>query len=351
MTAVSPTTSLSASYSRFVIWRVLIIVGIGLLLLMSFLGDVVTGPSALSLADLATGIVHPHSLSRGAAVILWDIRLPYAAMAIVVGASLALAGAEMQTVLNNPLASPFTLGVTNAATLGAALAIVLDFDLPWIGQTYLIPVCAFVFAVGATLLIQGLARLQGPGTETVVLFGIAMVFVMNALLWLVQYMASADAIQQIVFWTMGSLARATWDKVAVVAAVLALCLPLSLRHVWAMTALRAGEDQARSFGVPVERMRLLVLLRVSLLAAAAVAFVGTISFIGLVGPHIARLTLGEDHRFYLPGAALAGALVLSLASIASKSLMPGLVMPVGIVTALVGIPLFMGLILTQRRGR
>jgi iron complex transport system permease protein len=139
--------------------------------------------------------------------------------------------------------------------------------------------------------------------------------------------------------------------VGVVAVVLAICLPLSLRHVWAMTALRAGEDQARSFGIQVERLRMLVLLRVSLLAAAAVAFVGTIGFIGLVGPHIARLALGEDHRFYLPGAAMAGALVLSLASIASKSLVTGVVLPVGIVTALVGIPLFMAMILGQRRGR
>lgn len=346
---MSMPVSLSVSYSRFVLWRVVVSAGLAVALLLSFLGDVATGPSAMSLADVIGGVLQPAHLTRGEAVILFDIRLPAAAMAVVVGASLALAGAEMQTVLNNPLASPFTLGVTNAATVGAALAIVLDLGIPGIGQTYAIPVSAFAFAVGSTALIQGLSRLRGASTETVVLFGIAMVFVMTALLWLVQYMASADAIQQIVFWTMGSLSRATWDKVAVVAVVLAVCLPLSLRHVWAMTALRAGEDQARSFGIEVERLRLLVLVRVSLLAAAAVAFVGTIGFIGLVGPHIARLALGEDHRFFLPGAAMAGALVLSLASIASKSLVSGVVLPVGIVTALVGIPLFMIMILGQRR--
>ncbi len=351
MSPQAASLSLSAAYSRFILWRVLVTIGLAVVLLLSFLGDTATGPSALAVSDILAGIIRPESLNRAQAVILWDIRLPAAAMAVVVGASLALAGAEMQTVLNNPLASPFTLGVTNAATLGAALAIVLDVTLPGIGSTYVIPVCAFIFAVGSTVLIQGLSRLQGASTETVVLFGIAMVFVMNALLWLVQYMASADAIQQIVFWTMGSLSRATWDKVAVVAVVLAVCLPLSLRHVWAMTALRAGEDQARSFGIQVERLRLLVLLRVSLLAAAAVAFVGVIGFIGLVGPHIARLALGEDHRFYLPGATMAGALVMSLASIASKSLVSGVVLPVGIVTALVGIPLFMVMILGQRRGR
>lgn len=341
---------LARQYSRFVVRRLAAMLAMAVALVLSFLVDVATGPSSLSIADVLGGLLNPGGMNRSAEVILWNIRLPCAAMAVVVGAALGLAGAEMQTVLNNPLASPFTLGVTNAATFGASLAIALELSIFGLGPSVMIPGLAFVFAMGAILVIQGLARTQGAGADTVVLFGIAMVFVMNALLWLVQFIASADALQQIVFWTMGSLARATWDKVALVAFVLALCLPLSLRHVWAMTALRGGEEHARSFGIPVERLRMLVLLRVSLLAAAAVAFVGTVGFIGLVGPHIARLALGEDHRFYLPGAALAGALVLSLASIATKTLVPGLLLPVGIVTALVGIPLFMVLILSQRRG-
>lgn len=342
-------SSLAVRYARFTLGRSLILLALFLALVLSFLADIATGPSSFPIAKVIAGLLEPGSLSRGDQVILWDIRMPAAAMAVVVGAALGLAGAEMQTVLNNPLASPFTLGVSNAATLGAALVIALDVTLVGLEPTLVIPLAAFVFAMGSTLIVQGLAKFQGATADTVVLFGIAMVFVMNALLWLVQYMASADALQQIVFWTMGSLGRSTWDKVAVVVAVFVACLPLSMRHVWVMTALRGGEDHARSFGVPVERLRLLVLLRVSLLAGAAVAFVGTISFIGLVGPHIARLALGEDHRFTLPGAALAGALVLSLASIASKMLVPGTILPVGIVTALVGIPLFMGLLLLQRR--
>ncbi len=131
--------------------------------------------------------------------------------------------------------------------------------------------------------------------------------------------------------------------------MLAASLAASSRQVWALTALRGGEEQARSIGVAVERLRLVVLLRVSLLAATALAFVGTIGFVGLVGPHIARLLLGEDHRLFLPGAALAGALMLSLASIASKTIVPGVVLPIGIVTALVGVPLFVLLVLGRRR--
>ena len=183
----------------------------------------------------------------------------------------------------------------------------------------------------------------------VVLFGIALLFSFEALLWLLQFIADSNALQQIVFWTMGSLGRATWTKIGIVGMVLSLCLLWSARQAWALTALRAGEDQARSFGISVERLRLVTLLRVSLLAATALSFVGTIGFVGLVGPHIARMLLGEDHRYYLPGSALAGALMLSLASILSKALVPGVVLPIGIITALVGVPLFMTLVLRQRR--
>ncbi|MGV6871486.1 FecCD family ABC transporter permease [Pseudochelatococcus sp. B33] len=340
---------LARQYRRFVAARVALLVGLAVALGFSFLADVATGTSNLAAADILRGLVDSSTLTRSQAVILWDVRLPYAVMAVLVGAALGLAGAEMQTVLNNALASPFTLGVSAAAMLGASVVIVFNVLPAWLDQNYGVALGAFVFAVGSTMLIQALSRLYGATVDTVVLFGIAMVFVLNALTALIQFIADTDALQQVVFWNMGSLTRATWDKIAIVAAVLALCLPLSMTQVWAMTALRGGEDHARSFGIPVERLRLVVMLRVSLLAAVAVCFVGTIGFIGLVGPHIARLALGEDHRFYLPGAALAGALVLSLASIASKLIVPGLILPVGIVTSLVGIPLFMGLILSQRR--
>lgn len=341
---------LARRYRRFVVRRVAVTTALAVALALSFLADIATGPSTLPLGEVLRALVDSGGAARSVDVIVWSIRLPAAAMAVVVGAALGLAGAEMQTVLDNPLASPFTLGVSNAATFGASLVIALEWTVFGLDQTVMVPASAFVFAMLSVLVVQALARTQGAGADTVVLFGIAMVFVMNALLWLVQFVASADALQQIVFWTMGSLARATWEKVALVGAVLAVLLPLSLRDVWALTALRGGEEHARSFGIAVGRLRMLVLLRVSLLAAAAVAFVGTVAFIGLVGPHIARLALGEDHRFYLPGAALAGALVLSLSSIAAKTLVPGLLLPVGIVTALVGIPMFMALILSQRRG-
>lgn len=345
----APTASLAAEYQRHTRRRVGVLALFVLALTASLAWDITTGPSNFALVELWAGLLDPATLDPAQAVILWDVRLPYALMAVVVGASLGLAGAEMQTVLDNPLASPFTLGLAAAATFGAALAIVLGVHLPALGENLAVPLFAFLGAACATLLILSLTRIWGASSEHVVLFGIALLFTFEALVWLLQYIADADTLQQIVFWTMGSLGRANWSNLALVAVVLGAGLVLSLRQAWTLTALRAGEGQARSLGVQVERLRLVVLMRVSLLAGCALAFVGTIGFVGLVGPHIARLALGEDHRYYLPGSALAGALMLSLASIASKSLVPGVVLPIGIVTALVGVPLFLALIVGRGR--
>ena len=342
-------SSLADDYRRFVWRRVLCLGGLTLAALVALLVDIASGPSMLGLLDVFRGLLNPEGIDAGTRVIIEDIRLPYALMAVVVGACLGLAGAEMQTVLNNPLASPFTLGVGAAATLGASLVIAFNISVLGVAAHVLLPLSAFVFAAAASLLILVLSRTLGASVHAVVLFGIALLFGINAVVGLIQFMADAESVQQIVFWTMGSLARASLDKVAIVALVLALCLPFSLRNAWAMTLLRSGEEQARSLGIRVERMRLVVLMRVSLLTAAAMCFVGEIGFIGLVAPHIARLMLGEDHRFLLPGSALAGAVLLSLSSIASKLLVPGVVLPVGIVTALVGIPLFITLIIGRSR--
>ncbi|MBX2808853.1 MAG: iron ABC transporter permease [Cellvibrionaceae bacterium] len=339
---------LARRYDHFIVKRFLLIFFLLLITLTSFLADIAYGPAELSLWQVFNGLLFPETLSIAQRVIIWDVRLPYALIALVVGASLGLAGAEMQTALNNPLASPFTLGVGAAATLGASIAIVLD--LSWLGlaYTYLLPLVAFVFASIACLLILFISRTLGGSIHSVLLLGIALMFGLNALVGLLQFMADHSALQQIVFWTMGSLARANMEKVAIVSLVLILCLLSSFRHMWALTALRSGEQQARSVGINVERLRFIALLRVSFLTAVALAFVGEIGFIGLVGPHIARLLLGENHRLFLPGSAIAGALLLSLSSIASKALLPGIILPVGIVTALVGIPLFIALIIKQR---
>ena len=333
-----------AAYRGKVLWRVLILVVLALLCCAALVLDMVTGPSSLTAAQVLAGILNPDSVSTAQRTIIWDVRLPYALMAMLVGAALSLAGAEMQAILNNPLASPFTLGVSSAASFGAALAIVLGLSLPFVPAEWMVSLNAFIFALGSVLLLQLMTRLRSSSVETMVLLGIALVFVFNALVAFVQFASSQAALQQLVFWSMGSLSRANWQNVGLLALVLLLVVPFSLLSATKLTALRLGEDRARSFGIHVRRLRFLALLRVSLLAATSVAFVGTIGFIGLVGPHIARLMLGEDHRFLLPGSILTGALIMALASAASKVLVPGVLLPVGIVTSIVGVPVFLLLI-------
>lgn len=341
---------LSQRYGAHVRQRLRRLLYLLILLLLLFVADLATGPSGMPLSVLWQGLLDAERMELGQRVILWDVRLPYAVMAVLVGASLGLAGAQMQTVLNNPLASPFTLGLSAAATVGASLAILTGFDAFGLGPQIALPLGAFVGSVVAALLVHLLAWRWGASVSAVVLFGIALMFTFEAVLWLLQFLADSNALQQIVFWNMGSLGRSTWPKIMVLATVLSLCFIWTQSQAWQMTALRSGEDHARSSGVAVERLRLVSLLRVCLLSATALAFVGTIGFVGLVGPHISRLLLGEDHRFYLPASALAGAVMLSGASILSKSIIPGIVLPIGIVTALVGVPVFMALVMRSREG-
>jgi iron complex transport system permease protein len=340
--------AIADDYQRVLRRRLLLLGVFAVAILASLLLDFTLGPAGLSLHDLWQTLVDKSSVSPGQQVIVWSIRLPQALMAVLVGAALGLAGAEMQTILNNPLASPFTLGVSSAASLGAALAIVLDLGIPGVPASWLITANAFVFAFASVLLLQAVASMTG-GVQSLVLFGIALVFSFNAMVALLQYLASPDALQQLVFWSMGSLSRASWPAVQTLAVVFFVVLPFSLRAAWQMTTLRLGDERAATLGIDVARLRLGALLRISLLAATAVAFVGTIGFIGLVGPHIARMLIGEDHRFFLPVSALMGALIMSLSAIVSKQLIPGVILPIGIVTAVVGVPLFMSLIL--KRGR
>lgn len=341
---IATESSVLESYRRRVLWKVVVLIALGALVVMAFLLDLVTGPSSLAPIQVVEGLLSMGDLTLPQQTIIWQVRVPYALMATLVGASLSLAGVEMQTILNNPLASPFTLGISSAASFGAALAIVMGVTLPFVSGAWMVPFNAFLCALVSVLLLQLMARLRGAGVESVVLLGIALVFVFNALVAFVQFVSSEAALQQLVFWSMGSLSRANWTSVTALALVLACVMPFSLYASGRLTALRLGEDRARSFGINVTRLRFMALLRVSLLAATSVAFVGTIGFIGLVGPHIARLLLGEDHRFLIPASVLSGALIMSLASAASKVLVPGVLLPVGIVTAIVGVPVFLGLI-------
>ncbi len=346
-----PLSAAATAYRRRTRRKQAVIAVIAFALLGVFLVDLATGPARYSLAQIVPALLSPDAAAADVRAILWNIRLPTALMAVVVGAALAVAGAQMQTILANPLASPFTLGISAAAGFGASLALAFGFAILPTLVDHMVPLNALLMALVAAGIIHLFSLQRGATTERIVLLGIALVFSFNAFLTMVQFLASEQAVAAVVFWTMGSLSRVTWPKLGICAAVLALVLPIFMRRAWSLTTLRLGEDRAASLGVKVRPLKLETMALVALLASVPVAFVGTIGFVGLVGPHIARLLIGEDQRFFLPASALCGALLLSGSSVLSKTLVPGTLLPVGIVTAIIGVPFFLVLILRDARRR
>lgn len=331
-------------------YRKLMFILIGLLICaVSFIVDIIVGPASLTLSDVWLALVDPSEVSKNAYVIIWSIRLPTAIMALMVGASLGVAGAGMQTILDNPLSSPYTLGISAGAGFGASLMVVVGASVLDFLGAFMVPFGAFIFAGLTSFFIYSINKIKNFSSETMILAGIGMMFLFQALQSLMQYMASPEALQNIVFWTMGSLAKANWINISIVLIVLVIMLPLMMRESWRLTALKLGDEKASGLGVNVESLRVKVFVFISIITAVAVSFVGTIGFIGIVGPHIARMLVGEDQRYFLPLSAVCGMAILSLASIASKMLIPGAMFPIGIVTAIIGVPFFFSLVLTRKR--
>lgn len=321
--------------------------GIAVLLMLLVL-DVTSGAASLAWPDVLAAVFQPGTAGTPEHFIVWELRLPQALMALVAGAALGLAGAEMQTVLDNPLASPFTLGVSSAAAVGAALSLALGIHIGGIPAQYAIAANAFALALLCSLALDQAARRIHMAQQGIVLLGIALVFGFNALLALIQLMSDAAALQNLLYWMMGSLGNSNWLDVALLTTVFFAAGAASMHQALPLTALRFGEERAGSFGIDTRRVRRGSLFRVSLLAAMTVSLVGVIGFVGLVAPHIARRLWGEDHRWYLPASACTGAMILLAASFSAKLLSDTIEIPVGIVTTLVGIPFFI-LVLSRRR--
>ncbi|WP_051091625.1 FecCD family ABC transporter permease [Aureimonas ureilytica] len=314
--------------------------------LASLILDVATGPSLLSPGEVLRSLLQTGARAAMTDTIVWDLRLPMAFMALAVGAALGAGGLEMQTILANPMASPYTLGMAAAAGFGAALVLAVGgFGL---SAMVAVPIGAFVFSMLAALFLFALASMRALRGDTIILGGIALLFLFQSLLSLIQFLSSPELSQQILFWLFGSLTKATWPTLALTAGVTAACCALLAFDAWKLAALRMGEVRAASLGVDVRALRMKILVIVAVMTATATSFVGVIGFVGLVAPHIARLTVGEDQRVLLPVSMLAGALMLSVASVLSKSIVPGALFPVGIVTAIVGVPFLLWLIFAPK---
>lgn len=330
--------------------KVLIMVGVGILTFVSFLFDVATGPSMIPLKSVIE-VIASHFFSEivvepSVAIIVNDLRLPIALMALFVGCALGAGGTGIQTLLNNPMASPYTLGLAAASGLGASL--VIAFGTLGLPLLFAVPLGAFVMTMLASGVLFVFASFRNFGSSMLVLVGIALLFLFQSILSLIQYLSSPEVSQQILFWLFGSLQKSNWINLWVVGGVTFVCAGILIANSWQLTALKLGESKALSMGINLSRLRLKVLILISIMTATAISFVGVIGFIGLVAPHIARIVVGEDQRFFLPSSMLIGACFLSISSVLSKAIVMGALFPVGIITSFVGVPFFFWIILSRR---
>lgn len=278
--------------------------------------------------------------------VLWEIRFPRVVLTALVGACLGCAGAAMQGSFSNPLAEPGLVGISSGAVLGAALQIVLGVH--FLGS-WTISLFAFFGGLVTVLVVYSTSR-EGGRTEvvTLVLTGIAVNAFTGAVIGLVTYFSDDAELRSITFWNLGSMAAATWDKVLVITPVAVLGLTAAMLCAPKLDLLALGEREARHLGVDVERLRIVVLTTVALLAAASVAVSGVVLFVGLVVPHLVRMLAGPGHRVLLPASALGGAVILVFADLAARTLASPAEIPLGVLTSLVGSPFFFWLLRRTR---
>lgn len=342
------------SYNRYIKrkWAVLLIMValLGLCVVLSLSA----GSANLGVMDILRTLFGGGSRQENA--IIWNVRMPRVATATVVGIALALSGCVMQNVLRNPLASASTLGVSQGASFGAAVAIVYfgagiqvnaggAASALTVTNPTVVTLCAFLGGIATTAVILGLARFRGTSPATMVLAGVAISSMFTGGTALVQYFCDDVMVSTVVYWTFGSLGRAGWTEIAIIAGLTLASFIFFYLNRWNYNAMESGTHTAKSLGVPVDRLIVISMVLCALISSVAVAFVGCISFIGLIASHIMRRFVGNDYRFLIPCSALCGSVLLLLSDIVSRVLVAPTVLPIGALTSFLGAPLFLYLIM------
>ena len=315
------------------------------------------GSSNLSLTDALDALLGGGTGAQSR--IIWKIRVPRVLAAVIAGAGLSVAGLVMQTTLNNGMASPSTLGVSNAAVFGANLSIIVfaggflstgnnlrSFDVG--ANPYATSLLAFVFSTASILLILGLCTARSFTPNVVVLSGMAIGSVWTAATTILQFYATDVGLSAAVIWSFGDLGRATYRTDAIMAVVVLVGLVFFMLASWKYNGLLSGEATAKTMGIHVERLRFVSLLLSSVITAACVSFLGVIGFVGIICPHVTKKLLGQDHRVTVPVSCLMGSLLLVLADTLSRSLGSGSALPVGAITSLLGAPFFIAIIFSRK---
>ncbi len=339
-------------YKKFIGRKILFMIFL-LFLIILLLGVIVTlGPLDISILEVYSAIIHKFFsdyfvVDELTSIVIWNIRLPRVLWGIMAGIGLGISGCVMQAVLKNPLASPFTLGISSGAGFGVSLAIVLNLGV--IGGAYIVIGNAFVFALLCSFFIIGLSAIKGATSETLILAGIAINYFFIAMSQLFKYFATDQQLREMAFWGMGDLGRFSWHQFSYVSVAFIICIPLLMLKAWDLNVMTVGDETAKSLGVNAEHTRMFIMTVSSLLIATIVCFTGTIGFIGLVAPHMARMIIGADHRFLIPASGVLGAVVLVGADGVAMNIISPVIIPVGVVTSLVGVPFFIYLIMRRKR--
>lgn len=345
----------SRGRDRYTLQRWAIAVGIGAVIVTALI-SIQIGTSGATLGNVLeafwakiTATPAPDRTTLQIQNIIWELRVPRIALAILGGAALAVAGTLFQGLLRNPLVSPYTLGIAPAAAFGASLAIVV-FGATAGSAAVSLVIGALLFSFLNTALVLTLASTRNLNATTLILVGIALSQLFGALTACIQYFAADEILAAIVRWTWGSVNNSAWYQVLVLLALLGVTFPYIRFRSSALNAIAfAGDDSAKSLGVAVSRVRLEAIAIAATLTAVTIAFTGIIGFVGLVAPHIARLVVGANHRFLITFSAIIGALLLVVSDAVGRLVITPGVIPVGIIDALVGAPIFLYLILTRQK--
>ena len=344
-----------ASYEYYTRKKWLYIFILVLTLIIASIISIKVGAADLSIYDIFNALIN--SQAYGASII-WNIRVPRILIAIIAGVCMGVEGCIMQNVLRNPLASPYTMGISQGAAFGAAFAIIVlgagtlnstHADAVIINNPYLTVFAAFVGALIGVTAILIIAKVRNVTPEVMILAGVAMSAMFSSGTMFLQYFATDAQIAATLFWTFGDLGRAFWDNIWIMLILTIPALLYFIYHSWDYNSLESGEETAKGLGVNTEKIRIHGMLISSFTAAVTVAFLGVIGFVGLIAPHIMRRIIGNDHRFLIPTSALLGPLILLISDTVARSILSPIILPVGIITAFMGAPMFLYIIMKMRR--
>ena len=347
--AEQPDSEFRRNYRRTLVRRVLFISACVVLCLIVLAYSITLGTYPLTMSEvyhiICDEIINMPQADTTDAWVVLDLRMPRIIGAIVCGFALAVCGTAMQSILKNPLADPYTMGISSGAGFGAAVALILGIELVAGGG---VVVNAFVFALIPMAVILLMSRVRRATPTMMILCGTSLMYIFNALTQLFMIVADPDDLSNVYTWMVGTLEDISYDNLPVIIIVTVAGSLVVQLLAGRLNVMGAGDESARTLGVNVDRERLLILILVTVVAATVVSFTGVIGFVGLVAPHVARIIVGSDNRYLVPAAGVLGSLLMLLADMASR-LLADSVLPVGVITACIGGPVFILLILRSQK--